>query len=316
MSMVLNRSPERSYAMRRLVALASLAIWGIACQTASADTFRNYRIQIDQENANVVYNPFGAVDHDFTTGRWWGSVGDSQGRNFPNQTQSLTIYGMWLKLKFPKKEGVDGDTFTANSTGGKAFPDVWRKKDGSELIFRGPGVAPGDYFWMKAPKTDDTDVRDRFFAQLYSEAGKPDVPNDGTWEKIAAPAVADKRAGTRRSTEPPLEIRGKVFLFAQAVEDGSAHAPEIKTAVGRGADYYGKPYFLGGSDLGGAGFFTFWLFNPTDKTYRAYSLDVTQPTGRALMKTVLFAFAQKAQWVAVYSQSQSPDKPVYVTVYP
>jgi hypothetical protein len=39
------------------------------------------------------------------------------------------------------------------------------------------------------------------------------------------------------------------------------------------------------------------LFNASDKTYRAYSLDVTQAASQALMKTVLFTFEQKAQWV-------------------
>jgi hypothetical protein len=289
-----------------------------ACGSATADTFRDYRIQMGLENPSVYYNDNGAVNGDFSQGRWWGSVGDDLGRNFPNNASDKTIYGMWLKLKYPKKDGAEGDTFTADSVGGAAFPEVWRKKDGSELIFRGTaGVAPDGYFWMKVPKTDDTDLRNRFFAQLYSDKGKPEIPSDGMWEKISRPAVAASQPSpTKKSIEPPLEIRQRVFHFAQAVEDSRDYSNVVKKAVGRGADYYGKPYFLGGSDFGKAGFFTFWLINPGNKTYRAYSLDVTQPTGQALMKTVLFAFEQKAQWVAVYTQSVSVDRPIYITVYP
>jgi hypothetical protein len=283
---------------------------------AAADTFRDYQIQIGSENPAVDLNPFGAGDTDFTAGRWWGSVGADLGLNFPNDS-ARTIYGMWLKVKFPKPDGGQGDTFTTNSTGGTAFPEVWRKKDGSQLIFRGPGVAPGASFWMKVPKTDDTDLRNRFFAQLYGDKGKPDVPQDGTWERISRPDVAPITPGARRkSTEPPLEIRQKAFAFAQAVEDSPAYSADLKKAISRGAAFYGKPYFLGGSDQGNIGFFTFWLYNPNDKTYKAFSLDITKPTGTALMKTVLFAFERQAQWIAVYTQSQSLDRPLYVTVYP
>jgi hypothetical protein len=302
--------------MKRLLALIVCAS---ACRGATADVFRDYKIEMDREKSSVYYNSNGARDGDFAAGRWWGSVGDADGRNFPNETRRKIIYGIWLKLKYPKKPGGEGDTYTIDSTGGRAFPEVWRKKDGSELILRGPGVAPGDYFWMRAPKTDDTDDRNRFFARLYSEEGKPEVPDDGTWEKISHPApaaVAQEPMPERRRPEPPVEIRQKVSLFAQGVEDSPAYPEEVKRAVGRGADYYGKPYFLGGSDFGRSGFFTFWLFNPGDKSFRAYSLDVTQPTSQALMKTVLFAFEQKAQWVAVYARDNTPDRPLYITVYP
>jgi hypothetical protein len=300
-----------------------LLVWIVcaaACRSGLADTYRDYKIAMDQEQSTVVYNPYGALDTDFTAGRWWGSVGDDSGRNFPNQSrQKRSIYGMWLKLKYPKTAAADGDTYTADSTGGNAFPEVWRKKDGSELIFRGPGIAPRDYFWMKVPKTDDTDLRNRFFAQLYADSGKPDVPNDGTWEKISGQGSAvasSERPASPKPAEPPAEIRQKTFLFAQAVEDSAAYSAEVKKAVGLGAEYYGKPYFLGGSDSGSGGFFTFWLLNPTDRSFRAFSLDITKPAGEALMKTVLFAFEQKAQWVAVYVQAGTQDRPLYITVYP
>jgi hypothetical protein len=284
------------------------------CPAAMADEFRAYMIEMDHEKPTVTYNPFGAVNDDFTAGRWWGSVGWKKGANFPNQSD-LTIYGMWLKVKYP---GDGKDSFTKTSTGGQAFPEVWRKKDGSELIFRSAvGVQPDGNYWMRVPKTTDTSLRNRFFAQLYSDPGKPDVPATSDWEKLSGPIrPALVSSIRRRIPEPPDDLGDKISMFEQSVADGKQYSGEVKRAVERGADFYGKPYFLGGSDFGTTGFFTFWLFNPTSRTYRAYSLDVSQPPGQALMKTVLFAFEQKVQWVAVYAQSPSPDKPLYVTVYP
>ena len=270
---------------------------------------------MDFDKPSVFHNDKGAKSTDFSPGRWWGSVGDTNGRNFPNETATRTIYGMRLKVKFPKIGGAEGDTFTTDSTGGSAFPDVWRKNDGTELIFHGPGIAPGSYFWQKVPKTDDTDVRNRFFGQLYDAPGQPPVPTDGTWQKISAtiPQLPDK---VIRATNPPVELQQKVFLFAQSIEDSKDNLESLKRAVGRGDVYYGKPYFLGASNFGKVGYFTFWLINPNNRTYRSFSVDVTQATGKALMKTVLFGFEQKAQWIVVTPQPDDPNTPLYVTVYP
>lgn len=126
-------------------------------------------------------------------------------------------------------------------------------------------------------------------------------------------------AATVQAADPPKEIQDRVKVFEESVEKSKAYSEEVKKAVKGGAAFYGKPYFLGGSQgpvFGGAGsYFTFWLFSPNEKpTYRAYSLDPL--TGQTLLKVVLFAFEHRALWVAVYTKAGDPDRPVYVTVYP
>ncbi len=88
---------------------------------------------------------------------------------------------MHLKVKY---SGPTGDSFTRLSTGGAAFTEVWRKVDGSELIFRGGEIDAGDYYWMRVPKTTDTSERNRFLGMMYSQSDTPTVPNDGTWERL------------------------------------------------------------------------------------------------------------------------------------
>jgi hypothetical protein len=115
-----------------------------------------------------------------------------------------------------------------------------------------------------------------------------------------------------KAPDPPKEIQDKVKAFEESVQKSSVYRDEAKQAIASGAAFYGKPYFIGGED---SGYFTFWLFNPNEKpTYRAYSILSTKYP--VLMKTVLFAFEQKAQWVAVYLKSDNPNRVVYITVYP
>jgi hypothetical protein len=133
-------------------------------------------------------------------------------------------------------------------------------------------------------------------------------------------AAASMKAddSTKKKAEVPAEITDKVKVFEASVAADKTSSKEVKGAVARGAEFFGKPYFVGGSDYGAdGGFFTFWLFNPKESpTYRAYSVDVTKPVGQALMKTVLFGFEQKAQWIAVYPQADDANRPRFVTVYP
>lgn len=124
-----------------------------------------------------------------------------------------------------------------------------------------------------------------------------------------------------RAGDPPKEIQDKVKAFEQSVQKSSAFSEELKKAITAGALFYGRPYFIGAADGAGAGaggYFMFWLFNANEKpTYRFYSISTTTPGGQALMKTVLFAFEQKVQWVAVYQKADDRDgRVLHLTVYP
>jgi hypothetical protein len=159
-----------------MIRLLTLILCAAVCESAAADTFRNYKITIDSRHAEARSYGVGVMSSDFTSGQYWGSDGDGGG-NFPNSTSNETIYGILLKVKYPKKGDAPGDTFTTESTGGAAFPVVWRKKDGSELIFQSTtGIAPKEYFWMLVPITSNTGDRDRFFGQMYSEPGTTRYP--------------------------------------------------------------------------------------------------------------------------------------------
>jgi hypothetical protein len=129
--------------------------------------------------------------------------------------------------------------------------------------------------------------------------------------------VAAKSDDQPKKAGVPPDLKDKVKHFVDSLGTNKTFAKEDKGVLSRGTEFYGKPYFLGTSDYGDTGFFTFWLINPKETpVYRAYSVDITKPTGQAIMKTVLFGFEQKAQWIVVYPQADDPYKPRFVTVYP
>lgn len=194
------------------------------------NVFRDYTIIVDGYRQGEAINDNKPVsDDDFTTDDFWGPSG-SDSANFVNGS-SQEIFGMWLKLKYPKVGAGSGDTFRADSTGGGAFPEVWRKNDGSQLIFRtkiaiepNPGLDLSftkSLFYMKVPKTDDTGVRNRFSALFYSDPGKPDVPTDGTWQQIH---------GARYALAAP--VRAGIVVYQADLASGTLQG---RWATGNGA---------------------------------------------------------------------------------
>jgi hypothetical protein len=295
-----------------MIRLSTLTAFIILPSFVVADEFRSYTISMDREKPGVVHNPFGAVDDDFASGRWWGSVGWTRGANFPNRA-SAPITGMWIKAKY---SGTGQDSFSKASTGGAAFPKCWRKKDGTEMIFKGPGIPLRGYFWMHVPKTDDTDDRNRFFSQLYSTDGKPDVPTDGNWEEISVKGTDQPEIFADRAKSIPNELDEAASIFAQSVNDGRNHSKEVKALVGPGPDFTGKPYFYEASDMNGKGQLTFWLLDARTTSYRAYSIDTSSSSGQTQMQVVLQAFQQKAQQIAVFTKPTDQSRPVTIIVYP
>jgi hypothetical protein len=122
-----------------------------------------------------------------------------------------------------------------------------------------------------------------------------------------------------RSVPPPREMEEKVTAFQESVQASKFYEDEIKKAVKAGADYYGKPYFLG-SNFGYRSqheYFTFGLFNPSAKpTCRTYSINPLSAGVQSMMKTVMFAFDHKVNWVAVYVRPDNPNQLLFIMVYP
>lgn len=125
-----------------------------------------------------------------------------------------------------------------------------------------------------------------------------------------------------KAAGPPKEIQDKVKALEESVQKAEGYSAEFKKAIAAGAGFYGKPSFIGCTDIsivgvGSGGYLQFGLFNPNEKpACRVYHIRSTTPGGQSLMKTVLFAFEHKAQWVAVYPRSDDPNRPLYVAVYP
>jgi len=176
--------------------LTTVVILFILARSAEA---RVYKIEVDYERsgqsniANTLPN-----NGTLSNAAPWGSSGTDTG-NFRNRT-SQTIYGMHLVCVDP------AHTFASDCTGGQLFSEVWRKTDGSELIFRAAsvGVVPGKRFYMKVPKTDDLPVRNIFRGRVFGQPGTPAAPTGTDWELIwTAPALEEPEScnacGTHRN---------------------------------------------------------------------------------------------------------------------
>ena len=125
-----------------------------------------------------------------------------------------------------------------------------------------------------------------------------------------------------KSVAPPKEIEERVKAFEESVQANHAFTEQMKTAISAGANFYGKPYFIGGNggNFGGDQQhenLTFCLFNSYEKPYyRAYSIRSLDAGVQTFLKTVMFAFEHKANWVAVYVTPADPNQVLYINVYP
>jgi hypothetical protein len=117
----------------------------------------------------------------------WTSLGDSRGSRIPNYS------GKAIRAFHIKVDGTD-DTFKVPpGAGGVLFPEVWRRKNGKEVIFNvaagGAGIAPGARFWsLVNPQTPGYPVP--YFQGKAFEERQP-APDPGEWEQVpAAPSRA------------------------------------------------------------------------------------------------------------------------------
>ena len=77
----------------------------------------------------------------------WRFIGNPEGVNFLNKTNS-TFGNLYIRTNYPE------DRFVLPSTAlGGVFEEVWSSKDGSQLVFRGAEIPPGEKFWMRVPPT-------------------------------------------------------------------------------------------------------------------------------------------------------------------
>jgi hypothetical protein len=127
-------------------------------------------------NGNVVRSHLNKSD--------WTTVGHRLGSNLSNNTGD-TIVAIWMKVP-------EGDhTFLATATGGKAFATVWRKKDGSELLFLDGSVPRGSIFWNR--------VRPRYLnntnpleGQAYHNGADIPKPDENEWDRLTEPVFASQ----------------------------------------------------------------------------------------------------------------------------
>jgi uncharacterized protein (TIGR03067 family) len=195
---------------------------------------------------------------------------------------------------------------------GKAHLGIYELKgDGLKIWYRGPGEdRPAAFVRLQRGFYA---VLKRQIANAEQAVFKQQVPD----KPLASGTVV-------QASDPPKEIQYKVKAFEESVQKSKVFSERLKKVIKGGAAFYGKPHIIGatqGSDeLNQNMVMTFWLTNPNENprnpTNRAFSISSGSSGSQWLMKVLLLAFEQKAEWVAVYVEPGDPDRPVYVAVYP
>jgi hypothetical protein len=131
----------------------------------------------------VVLQPYG-----------WRSIGDPNGGRFLNRTGG-TIRAIHLKCSTP----ANSLKVTAQS-GGRLFPIVWVKNDGSEAYLLGGNVPSGTgAFWMRVPRNTQGEIQQCDAQRICPFTGQafdadPAEPTDPGWTKVSsAPSPPNDR---------------------------------------------------------------------------------------------------------------------------
>jgi len=176
-------------------------------------------------NGNVVSQHLAASN--------WTTVGNRRGSNLSNLTRD-TIVAIWMKV--PR----GSHTFADNVVGGDAFKTVWRKKDGSEVLFLGGAIPSGSVFWNRVlPRYLDNSNPLR--GQAFHDGGNIPTPNESDWDLLSGgkkkttskPEFALKRLANRRVRNIP-EIRSYAMIAGQPIiaflsTDGFTFAYDSRT---------------------------------------------------------------------------------------
>lgn len=131
-------------------------------------------------------------------GRWagWASAGHRHGSRLRNRT-GKTLRSIHIKI-----DGTD-DVFTIDSrSGGSLFKEVWLKKDGKEVIFRGATIENGQYLWNRVGPSSPRAPEPYFLGRAYAK--NIDIPDPNKWLRIdqhGSRATQSNRGGSKVESE-------------------------------------------------------------------------------------------------------------------
>jgi hypothetical protein len=166
-----------------------VAAVGLAAPAAAADYVVEFDCYDPNPNTNCqhTFGVRGAIrPGDFTTQFvGWGSYGHAKGSRLTNES------GKTLRAIHIKVNGTPDTLRHHPSSPGHLFREIWRKKDGKEMIFNGANVPDNTYCWSRVlPRTPG--FPKPYFVGRASEADIP-VPDDGNWERVY-PLVEAKKS--------------------------------------------------------------------------------------------------------------------------
>lgn len=113
----------------------------------------------------------------------WTTVGHARGSTLENVTGG-EIKAIWMKVP------PGGHTFTVGPAGGgDAFDAVWRKTDGSELLFLDGHVPRNGFFWNRVVPRNLTNP---FRGRAYHAGQAPPPPDPAEWERVERDDAPDR----------------------------------------------------------------------------------------------------------------------------
>jgi hypothetical protein len=171
-----------------------------------------------RNGANGCQKEYGGIhpgidDGIFNWGKWT-SLGASKGSRIPN------LSGKTIKAFHIKIDGTDDTFVVPNGAGGKLFPEVWRRKNGKEVLFNvavgGSGIAADEKFWSYVyPQTPG--YPEGYFLGKAFEERQPDPTPDTDWEKVPPINFKPSKYPTHLFPAPYQEIR----TYADAGDRGT-----------------------------------------------------------------------------------------------
>jgi hypothetical protein len=125
----------------------------------------------------------------------WGSAWSPQRPHGAEMTNDSGGVVMAVRVR-----AINGDTFAENiNAGGQLFTEVWRKADGTEMIFNdafgGAGIPVGEVVWNRVYPRTPTNPYENLRGNISRT--KFDVPKDGTWVQLRDPSPESLKSDRR-----------------------------------------------------------------------------------------------------------------------
>jgi plastocyanin len=142
----------------------------------------------------------------------WTTVGNSRGSNLSNQTGGQ-IAAIWMQVP-------DGShTFQLGASGGgKAFGKVWRKKDGTELLFLDGQIPQNSIFWNRVvPRNVTTPFLGQAFHPGQNPA--PPTPDPSEWDLIESNEEDVRTVAWKGFTKKLSRCAPTVRTYAELEDD-------------------------------------------------------------------------------------------------